>query len=87
MTFEKSTAAVSASLSNVGLAVCGIVHDYTGCPKDRNGCRLPDGHEGAHEFVADDGAVYRWEIDLECTCEHCMRCDGDYCTTYWRVTP
>lgn len=53
-------------------------------PKDKDGCYLPRGHAEPHEFVADDGDVIQWETDLECDCDHCMRCEGDYCTTYWR---
>lgn len=51
--------------------------------KDSKGCRLPEGHSGHHEFVAADGRVWCWETDLTCTCDHCMRFEGDYCVTYW----
>jgi hypothetical protein len=44
---------------------------------------LSTGHTGPHEFVGADSVVYQWETDLECECSHCMRCEGDYCATYW----
>lgn len=50
---------------------------------DEHGCRLKDGHQGAHEFTDDLGRLWCWETDFECQCEHCMKCEGDYCTTYW----
>ena len=63
---------------------CGTLHgDYPGAPDDTDGCILPSGHIGPHEFVDADGQHWLWETDLECNCEHCMRCDGDYCTLYW----
>lgn len=51
---------------------------------DECGCLLPEGHEGPHEFKDARGATWCWETDLECDCEHCMQCEGDYCTTYWQ---
>ena len=64
---------------------CGILHDggVIG-PEDPHGCLLPHDHDGPHEFEASDGTRWHWETDIECTCEHCMRCDGDYCTVYWQ---
>jgi hypothetical protein len=68
------------------MAACGILHDCGAIgPRDEHGCILPDGHDGPHEFV-DGGNHWLWETDLECQCEHCMRCEGDYCTTYWQMT-
>ena len=65
--------------------VCGILHgEDTLGPADPDGCVLPDGHDGPHEFVAPDGQWWQWETDMACTCWHCMRCEGDYCTVYWR---
>ena len=56
--------------------LCAILHgDGFGAPEDRDGCRLPDGHKGPHEFKAADGVIYEWETDLECDCEHCMSAD------------
>ncbi len=52
--------------------------------EDHDGCILVEGHDGPHEFIARDGGHWLWETDLECECEHCMRCEGDYCTTYWQ---
>ncbi len=54
---------------------------------DLNGCELPDGHPGPHEFKDSKGKVWCWITDLECTCEHCMQCEGDYCTEYWPKVP
>lgn len=71
--------------STAELDVCGVCFFNDGTPPhDRTGCVLPNGHEGPHEFVCTSGSRYRWETDMECTCEHCMRCDGDYCSTYWK---
>lgn len=64
---------------------CGILHGSDGpYPPDRHGCVLPDGHDGPHEFIDPDGQHWLWETDMECDCDHCMRCEGDYCTIYWR---
>lgn len=65
---------------------CGILHgsDVLG-PQDPEGCVLPMGHEGPHEFVSTDGSRWQWETDWSCDCEHCMQCQGDYCTVYWPV--
>ena len=62
------------------------MHGYGigGAPADRQGCLLAEGHAGPHEFVDEAGQHWLWETDLECTCSHCMQCEGDYCTTYWR---
>ena len=54
---------------------------------DEQGCILPIGHAGPHEFVSEDGTHWQWETDMECGCEHCKRCDGDYCISYWQVVP
>lgn len=50
---------------------------------DDDGCILPVGHTGPHEFVTQDGKHWHWETDMECGCEDCMHGDGDYCITYW----
>lgn len=71
------------SLTNIDMTTCGIFHGDESYPADRSGCLLANGHEGPHEFLADDGQRWLWETDLECDCEHCMRCEGDYCTVYW----
>ena len=67
---------------------CGIMHDR-GEPFviDSKGCLLAEGHEGPHEFADQRGQHWLWETDIECGCEYCMRCEGDYCTTYWRKPP
>jgi hypothetical protein len=52
-------------------------------PRDDHGCVLALGHDGPHEFADPNGRRWLWETDLECDCEHCMRCEGDYCTVYW----
>ncbi len=64
--------------------VCGILHDNDGLNSaDKDGCLLALGHDGPHEFVDLKGQSWRWDTDLECDCEHCQRCEGDYCTVYW----
>jgi hypothetical protein len=69
-------------MSNVH--VCGTVFVCEmGGPEDNHGCRRPSGHSGPHEFVEKRGTVYRWETDWQCDCEHCLSCDGDFCTVYW----
>lgn len=71
--------AMSASL-------CEILFSNDGLsPIDSHGCRLDCGHDGPHEFLDERGSVFHWETDLECDCEHCQRCEGDYCITYWPV--
>lgn len=64
--------------------VCGTLH-HKGemLPVDEEGCILPAGHDGPHEFVDSSGQHWLWETDFDCDCEHCMSCEGDYCTTYW----
>lgn len=51
---------------------------------DTKGCVLPVGHDGPHECRDEHGRAWNWEADLECDCEHCRQCDGDYCTIYWQ---
>lgn len=64
---------------------CGTLHHNAAIgPFDSDGCILPEGHVGPHEFVDEAGRHWLWETDFSCECEHCMRCEGDYCTTYWR---
>ena len=64
--------------------VCGTINDQCGVV-DPHGCRLPSNHSGAHEFVSECGRVFQWETDFACTCDHCTRCEGDYCTLHWEV--
>lgn len=64
------------------LCVCGVILDDSE-PQDVNGCILPLGHAEPHEFVTRDGEHWQWETDFDCSCEHCMRGEGDYCTNYW----
>jgi hypothetical protein len=59
--------------------------DFGYIPKDTQGCRLPDGHQGPHEFVDERGEVWQWETDWECDCDHCNQCEGDYCMLYWSL--
>jgi hypothetical protein len=65
--------------------VCGIMHgaDSAG-PADAHGCVLAKGHAGPHEFADSRGGRWLWETDMECNCAHCRRCEGDYCTVFWR---
>lgn len=64
--------------------VCGAMVSDIAPVYDSCGCVLHDGHSGPHEFVSTDGEHYLWETDMECTCEHCIKCEGDYCFEYWR---
>ena len=52
---------------------------------DRDGCILKEWHTEPHTFIDDNGVKWHWETDLTCTCDHCMQCEGDYCTIYWRA--
>ena len=54
-----------------------------GHPKDTEGCRLPIGHDGPHEFVSTSGRVFEWENDWSCDCDECSSEDGDQCYVYW----
>lgn len=66
---------------------CGVIHDSGAChPVDNRGCVLAIGHDGPHEFVDPNGRQWLWETDMQCDCEHCAACGGDYCTIYWRKT-
>jgi len=67
-------------------AVCGTMLDpeMTAGVADNQGCLLPLDHAGPHEFVSPRGESWLWELDLDCDCEHCMRCEGDYCIVYWK---
>lgn len=64
---------------------CGrIFPSYGGCdPKDKHGCILPNNHDGPHKFLDEDGQKWAWETDLNCSCEHCIKADGDYCADFW----
>ncbi len=62
--------------------ICAVIH--TDGPSDPNGCVLPVGHPGPHEFIAGDGQRFQWETDLTCGCSHC-KAEGDFCTEYWPV--
>ena len=61
---------------------CAVFHGDS-IPSDESGCILSIGHDGPHEFITSDGEHWLWETDMECDCEHCMKCEGDYCTNYW----
>lgn len=67
-------------------SICGTMHGEGGPVghPDHNGCILPDGHPGPHEFVSCTGVHWLWTCDLSCTCEQCLEDDEHYCTTYWR---
>jgi hypothetical protein len=69
--------------------VCGVLFPRRDAvsPEDFDGCKLPNGHLGPHEFVASDLLRYRWETDLDCDCEECMADEvDDWCIVYWRVS-
>jgi len=52
---------------------------------DDQGCVLPSGHAGPHEFAdRSSGIRWLWETDAECDCSSCMQGDGDYCILYWK---
>lgn len=56
-------------------------------PEDCNGCVLPNGHHGPHEFVASNGIRYFWETDMDCDCEECLSDEPDnWCIVYWAIT-
>ena len=59
-------------------SICGTMIGELGLPSlvDHHGCVLSMGARGQ---------AWQWEEDLECTCEHCRQCEGDYCVVYWRV--
>lgn len=77
--------ATAGNTSSVGhYRLCGVLHDDLGGERDVTGCRLLVGHGGPHEFLSNRGIEYQWETDLECDCDHCIKADGDYCTTFWR---
>lgn len=64
--------------------ICGLIFNSDGSSiKDTSGCCLDLGHRGPHEFVDNEGVCYQWETDFECTCDHCLKCEGDYCSFYW----
>jgi len=65
---------------------CGILfsNDVYVVPDDPEGCLLPHGHEGPHEFRQANGKIWQWETDWSCNCEHCQEGEGDYCTIYWQ---
>lgn len=69
--------------------VCGVLHGEGMVQAvDTEGCVLPDGHDGPHEFVdARNGARWQWETNWDCQCQHCLEADGDFCTVYWRKAP
>ncbi len=64
----------------------GLMARFPAAPRDEQGCCRPEGHAGPHLSMTSAGAV-EWEVDLECDCEHCLQCEGDYCEIYWPYTP
>ena len=85
MTSELGTNIFTHSPAMSRQTLCSILHgSESPCPTDTDGCVLVDGHDGPHEFVDPEGCAWLWETDLECDCEHCLRCEGDYCTVYWK---
>ncbi len=44
---------------------CGYVFRSHGPIQDIDGCLLPHGHEGCHEFLDSDGDIFQWEYDLQ----------------------
>ena len=71
--------------------ICGTLfrlHRGECGPEDKHGCVLGDGHNSPHAFRGDDGHLWRWEYDRDCTCEDC-RTDSweDACRVYWVEKP
>lgn len=66
---------------------CGVLFPNHGAsPRDENGCRLPHGHDGMHEFVSVRGNVIQWETDMNCNCHCCQQDDSyDWCAIYKEV--
>jgi len=53
-------------------------------PTDFDGCVLPNGHLGPHQFQGSDLVMYAWETDMECRCEDCQSEEVDnWCIAYW----
>ena len=65
---------------------CGDIMPRYCMVEDANGCILPRGHEGEHLSSTDEGLL-EWETDMDCGCEHCMQCEGDYCVVFGPVVP
>lgn len=65
--------------------ICGhLFPSYGGSdPKDATSCQRPVNHSGPHRFRCENGKTWRWQTDLSCTCEHCMKAEGDYCVDFW----
>lgn len=67
---------------------CAILfpRDRGHAPEDTDGCLLPNGHHGRHEFVAENGKRYSWEIDMTCDCEDCLSDEPDnWCIVYTTI--
>ena len=56
-------------------------------PTDFDGCVLPNGHFGPHEFVGSDLHRYTWATDLECKCEDCQSDEVDNWCIVWSSLP
>lgn len=55
---------------------------------DKDGCFLAEGHTSAHAFRADNGEIWRWEYDKDCTCDDCQTDSWeDACRVYWQEKP
>jgi hypothetical protein len=55
-------------------------------PTDFDGCVLPNGHLGPHQFLASDLLMYEWETDTDCDCEDCQSDEvDDWCIVYQSI--
>lgn len=79
-----STECPSGPVQRIVGRPCGVLMLVDGAflPRDRDGCIRPESHAGPHLSNTEDGP-YEWETDFACDCEHCQKCEGDYCIVYW----
>lgn len=78
-------AARDSVASHCSLRHCGVLFPNHSPvePTDFDGCILPSGHDGEHEFIGADLLLYGWETDMDCDCEHCRSDSVDqWCSVY-----
>lgn len=62
---------------------CGVMFNNNASVTDTNGCFLPHGHDGEHEFKCTSGRTFLWHTDMECDCDDCASEDAnDWCSIY-----
>lgn len=67
---------------------CGIIfHSHSPVePSDAEGCILPEGHQGEHQFKSERGRLIAWQYDWECGCDNCCTNDmKDMCILYREI--